>query len=256
MARKPARKSLPVATTTTPKATTPHRTGPVLHPDHNETLVKAVWSKERTAQFDAADDPILTSMEWVDGYEFRLQEADRARHYPNATESDYKMMLDWADDPKADRQREALDVLLAQIRKHPNPPHTPEVLLLEYNRLFELPVHSRLHKGFADRFRAWIDRVETFLSLGGGIAKPASLPAGVALTTDHESILAVLGKTPTKCKTVIDVASAGTIRNRETVGRLLRELAGFGMVNQPHGKRKGYALTDGGRKRLPVASQT
>lgn len=89
-----------------------------------------------------------------------------------------------------------------------------------------------------------------------GHTKPPALPAGVALTTDHESILAVLGKTPTKCKTVIDVSSAGTIRNRETVGRLLGELEGFGMVDRPHGKRKGYALTDAGRKRLPGATPT
>lgn len=88
---------------------------------------------------------------------------------------------------------------------------------------------------------------------GGGDnaeAKPPHLPAGVALTADHESVLAVLGKTPTRCRTVIDISSAGTIRNRETVGRLLGELAGFGMVDRPHGKRKGYALTDAGRKRL------
>lgn len=85
---------------------------------------------------------------------------------------------------------------------------------------------------------------------------PTALPGGVALTADHESILAVLGKTPTKCKTVIDVSSAGTIRNRETVGRLLGELAGFELVDRPHGKRKGYALTDAGRKRLPGATPT
>lgn len=90
----------------------------------------------------------------------------------------------------------------------------------------------------------------------GGDARPPAFPSGVPLTADHESILSVLGKTPTKCKTVIDVASAGTIRNRETVGRLLGELAGFGMVDRPHGKRKGYALTDEGRKRLPGASPT
>ncbi len=91
---------------------------------------------------------------------------------------------------------------------------------------------------------------------GSGDAKPKTLPACVALTADHESILAVLGKTPTKCMTVIEVSSVGTIRNRETVGRLLGELAGFGMVDRPHGKRKGYALTDAGRGRLPGASPT
>lgn len=81
-------------------------------------------------------------------------------------------------------------------------------------------------------------------------------PASVPLTSDHESILSVLAMTPMKCKQVNWVASKGTIRNRETVGRLLSELAGFGLVNRPHGKRKGYALTDAGRKWLPGASPT
>lgn len=81
-------------------------------------------------------------------------------------------------------------------------------------------------------------------------AKTAAHAAGVALTRDHEAILAVLGKTPTKCKTVIDVAAAGPLRNRETVGRLLRELADAGVVHRPFGSKKGYALTDPGLKRL------
>jgi hypothetical protein len=87
-------------------------------------------------------------------------------------------------------------------------------------------------------------------------ATPPASPEARALTTDHESILAVLGKTPTKCRTVIDVASAGDIHNRETVGRLLAELAAAGLVTRPYGKRKGYALTEAGRKRLPGATPT
>lgn len=85
---------------------------------------------------------------------------------------------------------------------------------------------------------------------------PQTPPGSVALTADQESILTVLGKTPTKCMTVIDTSSAGTIRNRETVGRLLRELATFGMVYKPHGKHKGYALTEEGRKRLTLITPT
>lgn len=69
-----------------------------------------------------------------------------------------------------------------------------------------------------------------------------------ALTKDHWLILAELARTPQSCRTVIDVAGSGPIRNRETVGRLLRELAEYGLVHRPHGKRKGYALTDAGRK--------
>lgn len=86
------------------------------------------------------------------------------------------------------------------------------------------------------------------------VLPPAS--AELALTADHESILAVLGKGYRTCMTVNDVAGAGTIRNRETVGRLLGELAGLGLVNRPYGIRKGYALTDEGRKRVLGATPT
>jgi len=88
------------------------------------------------------------------------------------------------------------------------------------------------------------------------VAAPPALPNGEALTDDHDKILAVLAKTPTKCKTVIDVAGDGPIRSRETVGRLMTELARGGLVERPYGKRKGYAITDAGRKRLPGASPT
>ncbi|MFN7396395.1 MAG: hypothetical protein ACK5UW_05550 [bacterium] len=110
------------------------------------------------------------------------------------------------------------------------------------------------HREGAERAAAIVAR--DFGTGDNSDAKPPDLPAVVALTKDHDSILAVLGKTPTKCKTVIDLASTGPIRNRETVERLLRELAGFGLVDRPHGKRKGYALTDAGRKRLPGATPT
>lgn len=86
--------------------------------------------------------------------------------------------------------------------------------------------------------------------------RPHSPSADCVLTADHESILAVLAKTPTKCRTVIDISSCGLIRNRETVGRLLRELAAFGLVHRPYGRRKGYALTEAGRKRTSGASPT
>lgn len=85
---------------------------------------------------------------------------------------------------------------------------------------------------------------------------PASNPEAPALTADHESILSVLAKTPQKCMTVIDVLSAGTIRNRETVGRLLGELASFGLVYRPHGIRKGYALTESGKARTAGTTAT
>lgn len=81
--------------------------------------------------------------------------------------------------------------------------------------------------------------------------------ADVALTNDHELILAVFGgQKRTKFISVNGVASAGSIRNRETVGRLLAELKGLGMVDRPFGPRKGYALTDAGRKRLADMTAT
>lgn len=86
--------------------------------------------------------------------------------------------------------------------------------------------------------------------------KPPAHPAASAkhaLTTDHEFILKEMGKNPNRCMTVSDLSSndrKGKIRNRETVGRLLTELAGLGLVYRPHGKRKGYALTEEGRKQL------
>lgn len=129
-------------------------------------VTDAGWPAKRTAKFDPAADPIRYAREWVEGYVFRLGEAERARHYPNATMGDYQNMLRWADDPKADRMREAIDVLRDRIKKHKNPAYTPELLLLEHDRLFDIPVHSRLQERFADRFHAWIDRVETYLSIG------------------------------------------------------------------------------------------
>ncbi len=70
------------------------------------------------------------------------------------------------------------------------------------------------------------------------------------LTKDHETILVEMLKTPARCRTVLDMAGPGKpIRNRETVGRLLRELMRCGLVHRPHGTHKGYALTDDGRAR-------
>ena len=70
-----------------------------------------------------------------------------------------------------------------------------------------------------------------------------------ALTKDHEAILAFLAKTPHRRQRVIDVAANGPIRNRETVGRLLRELEDMGLVERKYGKRMGAALTAEGLER-------
>lgn len=78
--------------------------------------------------------------------------------------------------------------------------------------------------------------------------EPIGLPASPVqpLHADQYSILTVLAARPRDCMTVNRVSSIGTIRNRETVGRLLRELARFGLVHRPHGLRKGYAITSDG----------
>ena len=70
-----------------------------------------------------------------------------------------------------------------------------------------------------------------------------------ALTKDHEAIRAFLAKTPHRRQRVIDVAANGPIRNRETVGRLLRELEDMGLVERKYGKRMGAALTAEGLER-------
>ncbi len=75
-----------------------------------------------------------------------------------------------------------------------------------------------------------------------------------ALTKDHERILAVLVQAPHKRQLVIDVAAKGPIRNRGTVGRLVRELEDFGLVERSLGKRKGAALTDAGLERAKAVT--
>jgi hypothetical protein len=135
---------------------------------------------------------------------------------------------------------------------------------------------ERLGGAVAGRL-AQLKRVPNVPPMARGVSMPESTPteaAGVgpaisainagiksqpvgdvqSLTADHEAILAVLVKVPTRCRTVIEVASNGTIRNRETVGLLLKQLATFGLVHRPHGKRKGYVLTGAGRDWVAAAS--
>ena len=75
-----------------------------------------------------------------------------------------------------------------------------------------------------------------------------------ALTKDHEMMLAFLAKTPNRRQLVIEVAANGRIRNRETVGWLLRELEDIGLVERKYGKKKGYALTTAGLERAKAAT--
>jgi hypothetical protein len=89
-------------------------------------------------------------------------------------------------------------------------------------------------------------------SAGVIVSTPAMEP--MPLTADHETILRELSRQSGSCKTVVALAGAGPIRNRETVGRLMRELMDAGYVALPHGKRKGYALTEPGRERAARAT--
>jgi hypothetical protein len=98
--------------------------------------------------------------------------------------------------------------------------------------------------------------VRDFGAHHGGGARALEAPAMVALTSDHESALAILGKNPNKCKRVVDMLEKGPIRNRETMGRLLRELESFGLVDRPFGPRKGYRLTGKGLQHRSDISPT
>ena len=131
--------------------------------------------------------------------------------------------------------------------------------VFEAGLFFHRSGHNDYSRNAARMFTAACELITTgtiWLPPYGSAKTSMALPAGIALTDDHETILAVLAKTPTKCKAVVDIASGGKIGNRETVGRLMTELARGGLVERPYGKRKGYAITDAGRKRLPGASPT
>lgn len=231
-----------------------------MDPDHDAILANATWSLERTQRFNAADDPILYAREWLEGYEFRLQEADRARHYPNATPETYARALEWADDPKRDRCYEAIALLLERINKHPQPPYSPEVLKLEHDRLWDIPLHARLRNGFAERFRAWIDRAETFLSMGGGGnagAKPPALPAGAEAIDEHDAaILAFLNRTPSLRRKVSDVLPDTGPGDRKAIGKRLRKLADRTppLVDYPKGKHGKVAILPAGIEMLKRAT--
>jgi hypothetical protein len=122
--------------------------------------------------------------------------------------------------------------------------------------------------GLAESLRADADALEPRPpAVAAGVAGPhpvaaagepptRTLPTVAALTHDHETILRFLSRAPFSCKLVHEVTSAGPIRNRETAGRLLRELDAMGLVHRPHGARKGYTLTDAGRARASDAPPT
>lgn len=97
-------------------------------------------------------------------------------------------------------------------------------------------------------------RVE-LLSIADGLeGNPSATPGAVvkhppSCTSDHNNVLILYRSNPGACIPVTK-ATGGVIRNRETLGRLFVELGAMGMVHRPHGERKGYALTEAGRKEL------
>jgi hypothetical protein len=254
MARKPApksnRKHKPTA------APTGAAPSVVLDPDHDALIVKYVWSKERTEQFNAADDPIDSARGWLRGYEYRLETADRGRHFAGATQESYRKSLEWADNPKWDRQHEALGILLDRIRNHPKPPYSPEVLLAEHQRLFDMPVHARLHDGFVSRFDAWIDRVETFLSIGASASDAGDAVPVNAIDENDASILAFLNRAPNLRRKVSDVLPDKGPQDRKAVAARLRKLADRtpALVDYPKRGRTGVVILPAGVAALKQAT--
>jgi hypothetical protein len=77
-----------------------------------------------------------------------------------------------------------------------------------------------------------------------------SIPEPPALTEDHERVLRYLKKIEGRCRPATWIADNGPIRNRETLGQLLKDLAVMGFAHQPHGRKKGWAIGDLGVKHL------
>lgn len=109
-----------------------------------------------------------------------------------------------------------------------------------------------------ERLEAWLRRME-----GGATENGSDLPSNdaksnsvhaplVVLTEDHETVLKTLARTPHRCMQVAKLAAIGPIRNRETVGTLLKDMACVGFVDRPFGPRKGYAITKRGLDRVRV----
>lgn len=85
---------------------------------------------------------------------------------------------------------------------------------------------------------------------------PVQVPQGGGfkpITSEHEMLLERLNRTPTRCRTVSRLAIEGPVRNRHTVGKLLRQLLAIGLVYQPYSNKKGYAITPEGSARLKLA---
>jgi RIO-like serine/threonine protein kinase len=66
-------------------------------------------------------------------------------------------------------------------------------------------------------------------------------------------ILGFLAQRPFLAVSQYDIEAGANI-SRKTVGGRLNELLQWGLVHQPHGKRKGYAVTQNGMEMSQAAS--
>lgn len=83
-----------------------------------------------------------------------------------------------------------------------------------------------------------------------GSSTNASPPIVPALTKDHREILWTLAKSQGRCLVIADLTETSKYRNPEKVGRCLLVLEEHGLVDRPHGERKGRAITPAGIKLL------
>ncbi len=215
-------------------------------------------------EYDPTRDPVTDAMAWVDGYEHRLSVAERVRVNPKNTEAEYRSMLNWADDVRRDRQHEAFEVLLDRIRQHPSPPYSPEVLLAEYRGLLNISLRDRLWDRFCERMLGWLDRVNTYLSIGeldappesnGDFGIPRGKPGGYTakeLRDEAEAAGASVSSTTfTRIRKASGVAgpqkgTAGqTFKYSNTVIRKLAKVARDGgtLGNRQHVFRNGRAIS-------------
>jgi len=116
--------------------------------------------------------PLLAMMDWNNHYEAWLERCEGSRH--TCTHAEFCRMLNHAELPKSTVPELPVDRLLDEIRSHPNPPYTPDVLIVEWQNLWDIPITQRLDQKFAFRVSAWIDRVEAFLQIGKRKTAPVS----------------------------------------------------------------------------------
>lgn len=102
----------------------------------------------------------------------------------------------------------------------------------------------RVDSGRSDPRPSPTERLKEPLGARAGDIGEGKAPASV--TRDQALILRALRKAPHRCLLLPDLMAMSGLKNRETVGRLVKELMGAGLVHRPHGERKGCSLTAAG----------